>query len=244
VQPPHGPADQEFIDPVVLSLLQHAEDIGALAIIVFGSVARGEADYQSDFDLLVVVEDFSARLRTIDRVTKQGGVGTSPLVLTRATLSNGLSTRSSFIAHLLDEGLLIFETAAWQELKLALQTIAADADLLAAEVRRRVKELEPLSHAERFSNSPVTAKSHVYGIARALVIARLLQLGIHEYSWRRAFDCYAEIYPEQRREIETLKALRPYYEVARGRFGAVLPRDAERYDDLSGLVASVQRLAA
>lgn len=237
-------AARALSDPVVGSLLEDIEGAGVLAIVVFGSVARGEADWQSDFDLLVVVEDQNARLRTAGIVREQDGIKTVPLVLTSGTLVNGLSTRSSFIAHLLDEGVSIFETKEWRELRVRLEAIVADTAFLDAEVRRRIKELQPFTHPEWFANSPVTAKAHVYGVARALVIARLLQLDIHEYSWRRVFDVYAEVFPDRRRDIEAVKALRPYYEVIRGRSGAVLPPDAIRYENLPALVESVQRLAA
>jgi hypothetical protein len=96
---------------------------------------------------------------------------------------------------------------------------------------------------EHFRNSPVTAMSQIYGVARSLVIARLLERGVHEFSWRRAFDRYAELRPEMRGDLDALKRLRPYYEYARGRPHATLPTRDIGVPELRSLLDSAARLA-
>jgi Nucleotidyltransferase domain len=217
---------------------------GVLAVIIFGSVARDEADVQSDFDVLVVVEDHSVRTSILRTLGGRGVDAVCPLIITRNDLERGFSTRPSFVAHLLDEGLSVYETWGWQEIEISLQASASSVEALDAEVRQRTKELAPFAHPERFTSSPVTAMSYLYGVARALVIARLLQIGIHEYSWRRVFDLYADIRPELATELEILKGLRPYFERARARPGALLPKAPVTLEDLRQVVASIERLAA
>ena len=230
-----------FETPVLAALLQRLDLDRAVAVIVFGSVARGDQDAQSDLDVLVVVDDDEARASLL--AASDGGDSASPLVVTRRALLGGLSLRPSFVAHLLDEGVTVHETPAWADVRAALVPSAADGEALAREVRRRAKELEPLSRAERFANSPVTVMAHLYGVARALVIARLLQAGVHEYSWRHAFDRYAELRPDLRSDIEALAALRPYYECARGRPGTPTLQAVDT-EDVRRLVGSAERLAA
>jgi len=236
--------DPALREPGVSALVHDVGGAGVLSVIVFGSVARGEANERSDLDVLIVVEDNETRAAVLRSIREGPLREMSPLVLTRDALMRGLPVRPSFVAHLLDEGVSVYETPAWRDIEANLAAAVDDVDALAAEVERRTKELEPLAHPERFATSPVTAMSHLYGVARALITARLLQLGIHEYSWQRVFDRYAEIHPELISDLDAVKALRPYYECARGRPGAEVPTRAVAPEDLRKLVASVERLAA
>jgi predicted nucleotidyltransferase len=239
-----GIEDPALREHRVSALVEHVGSAGVLSIIIFGSVARGEADERSDLDVLIVVADNETRAAVLRSIREGPFRDLSPLVLTRAALMTGLPIRPSFVAHLLDEGVSVYETPAWRDIEASLAKSVGDVDTLAAEVQQRTKELEPLAHPERFANSPVTAMSHLYGVARALVTARLLQLGIHEYSWQRIFDRYAELHPELISDLDAVKALRPYYECARGRPGAEVPTRTVDPEDLRRLVASIERLAA
>jgi len=232
-----------FIVPVLSELVARVSHDHLVAVLVFGSVARGDQDSQSDLDVLVVVDDGEARRELFQALAADPSLALSPLVLTAKSLKCEVADRPSFIAHLLDEGVAFYETASWITIRKSLSKSALDVDALGREVRSRVRHLEPLSTPERFRNSPVTALSHLYGIARSLIIARLLQVGIHEYSWQRAFDRYAEVRPELRDDLEALKGLRPYYEYARARIGANAPDRVVGIDEVRQLVHSVQQLA-
>lgn len=210
-------------------------------MLVFGSVARGDDSAQSDLDLLIVVPgDEQVRSLRRDAATKELA---RALVLSRRAMLDEVALRPSFVAHLLDEGVVVRAGAGWGELREALVRAATNPRLLDDEVRRRARAVEPFADAERFVNSPVTALSHLYGIARSLVIARLLQAGIREYRWQRAFDRYAELRPELGDDIHALKELRPYYDVARARPGARLPDRRIDARDLEGLVRAVEHVA-
>ena len=60
----------------------------------------------------------------------------------------------------------------------------------------------------------------------------------------RDLDRYAEVHPELTSDLNAVKALRPYYECAHGRPGAEVPTRTVAPEDLSRLVASIERLAA
>jgi len=219
-----------------------------VTVVVFGSVARGDADQQSDLDVLVVLTDDESR-RELRRRLRERRADVTPLpvslaLFTPLRLIQEAADRPSFISHLLDEGVSIYDAPTWASLRAALVEKAADREALGREVRNRARHLEPLSGAERFSNrSPVTVLSHLYGISRSLVIARLLQAGIHEYGWRRAFDRYAEVRPDLRSQLEALKGLRPYYEYAHGRAGAVAPDRVVDAEEVRQLLDAAEQLA-
>jgi hypothetical protein len=213
-----------------------------IVTMIFGSVGRGDDDRQSDLDVLVVVGD-DDEARTLRSHVADGSFNVRPLVLSRRAMVDEVALRPSFVSHLLDEGRVVQQSPGWIPLREELALAASDRELLSREIKRRARAIESFASPERFSNSPVTALSHVYAIARSLVIARLLQSGVHEYSWQRAFDRYSELHPELRSEIDALKALRPYYEFARARPGSSRPDRSVGTDELRELVRSVELVA-
>ncbi len=229
----------------VRELLGQLQGEHVAAVVLFGSVARGDCDEQSDLDVLVVVEDGEGRQAVLAAFRQQSREDHPPLVMTVAALLQEAVDRPSFVAHLLDEGILLCSKPSWGRVRSSLSDRAFDRDALGREVRNRAKHLEPLLRAGRFRNSPVTALSHLYGIARSLAILRLLQEGIHEYSWQRAFDRYAELRPELGPDLQSLKDLRPYYEYARarGRTEADLPPEPMAASEMRALAGSVAHLA-
>jgi len=235
----HSPPGSKVAWSAILDRLAASMDFErVVSVIVFGSAAREDTTSQSDLDVLVVVEDAPrAVVVATDRATF------TPLVFTARALLREASVKPSFVSHLLDEGRVIYERPDWQDLQAELAIRASDTRALHREVQRRVRHLDPLHPVERYRNSPITAMSQIYGVARSLVIARLLEHGVREYSWRRAFDRYAEMRPDLRHDIEALKALRPYYEYSHARPGAMVPSRSVELDELQELVDSAERLA-
>jgi predicted nucleotidyltransferase len=85
------------------------ERLGATRVIVYGSVARGEATIHSDIDLLVVapsadrtyrrMADARAAIRDLSR-----GIPVSPLVLTPDEVATRQGQGDAFIQEILDTG--------------------------------------------------------------------------------------------------------------------------------------------
>ncbi|MDQ6945832.1 MAG: nucleotidyltransferase domain-containing protein [Actinomycetota bacterium] len=225
-----------------LSWLEDLPVADVVTVLLFGSIARGDDDERSDLDVMVVVEDRGAAAALDQAICSDRDQLVVPSVRTVASLLNEVKERPSFIAHLVDEGRILRQSPAWPPLRARLAEASTDHDALAAEVRYRLQHLEPFSRLERFRLSPVTVLSHLWAIARSVVIAQLLQQGVHEYSWRRAFDRYAELRPDLRGELEALKQLRPYYERARGRTGNGLPEVQIGTDDVRRLVEAVEQI--
>jgi len=88
------------------------KEYGATQVIVYGSVARGEATIHSDVDLLVVAPSAEkayirmahvlALIRDLSR-----GLPLSPVVLTPKELQERLARKDSFIQEILDEGIAL-----------------------------------------------------------------------------------------------------------------------------------------
>ena len=213
----------------------------AVVVMVFGSAARGDETELSDFDLLVVVRADDQVGDLVSRLREHSSRTHIPMVMTPASLVREARRRPSFVAHLLAEGIVIEEAPEWTELRETLGELTRDRDAIRREVSVRARDLEPFTHIERFRCSPITARSHLYAIARSLVIARLLEEGVQEFRWALAFDRYADLHPELRGDLIALKALRPYYEYARAR-SSRLPDAGPRITDRA-LVASVAQLA-
>lgn len=233
------PFNADAVCVAFLDRLAASPEFGhVIAVAVFGSSARGDVSTRSDIDVLVVTD-------TDERAIVRAAAGTSfaPLVFTTKGLLDDASMKPSFVSHLIDEARVLYERPDWPALRRELASRASDRAALQREVQRRVGHLHPLLPVERFRNSPVTAMSQIYGVARSLVIARLLEQGVHEYSWRRAFDRYAELRPDLRSDIEALKALRPYYEYSHERPGAKVPSGSVDVQRMRELVDSAARLA-
>lgn len=83
----------------------------ALSVVLFGSVARGSADRESDVDVLVIVEDDARAVRATDvadevgtRFFRRYGVPLSVMVTTAGSL---VGTRSAYLLSARDEGVLV-----------------------------------------------------------------------------------------------------------------------------------------
>jgi len=86
------------------------EQYGAQIVILYGSYARGEANEDSDVDLLVVApttEDFFRRMATARRLIRdlRHGIAVSPIVLTPEEFAARKAANDPFVETILQEGL-------------------------------------------------------------------------------------------------------------------------------------------
>jgi uncharacterized protein len=92
-------------------LLQALQRYQPQRIILFGSTARGEADADSDLDVLVIKETpepFVQRLETMARLCPTG-VHADILVYTPEELQHMVEDGNPFILRALEEGRVIYE---------------------------------------------------------------------------------------------------------------------------------------
>ena len=97
------------------------ERYGAERVLLFGSVARGEATEHSDVDMLIVAptrEGYYARLEAVRSIADdlQPGLPLSPIVLTREELEERLALGDQFYNEILRSGrdLLPLDESRWR----------------------------------------------------------------------------------------------------------------------------------
>lgn len=95
---------------VLLRIAQRLKrDHGAEKVIVYGSVARGEATVHSDIDLLVVAptgEKGYQRMATVKALVRDlsRGLPISPIVLTPEELTQRLADDDPFVREIVESG--------------------------------------------------------------------------------------------------------------------------------------------
>lgn len=85
------------------------QDYGAERIWLFGSMARGTGDEDSDVDLLIIArtdQGFFGRLATVQRLLREHrrGVAVAPIVLTPEELEARLAKGDQFIGDIVTHG--------------------------------------------------------------------------------------------------------------------------------------------
>ncbi|MBF0629597.1 MAG: nucleotidyltransferase domain-containing protein [Magnetococcales bacterium] len=94
-----------------------AEVVHAERIILFGSLARGEANEDSDIDLLVVVDkgfEQRSRWRELERIRDRIATFPMPrdiLLYSREEVARWYLSTNHIIAHALQEGIPLFDRA-------------------------------------------------------------------------------------------------------------------------------------
>ncbi|MDP2787362.1 MAG: nucleotidyltransferase domain-containing protein [Pseudomonadota bacterium] len=83
-----------------------------LRIILFGSYARGDADAQSDIDLLVVEQDVADRGQEMLRLTRSIGylgLGVDVLVYSEQEVARRGQVPGTLLYHALNEGKVLYD---------------------------------------------------------------------------------------------------------------------------------------
>jgi uncharacterized protein len=101
----------DLVDSTVLVRIADRlrERLGATRVIVYGSVARGEATIHSDIDLLVVAPSTDKTFRRLSGARAairdlSFGIPISPLVLTPDELALRQAQGDAFVREILDTG--------------------------------------------------------------------------------------------------------------------------------------------
>lgn len=112
-QPVVGPSVSLTSDPALAEIVRRLVDaFHPERIYLFGSKARGDADPDSDYDLLVVVPDDAPPERRRSRLAYEAlwwtGTAADVLVVTRGYFESRRGLRASLPGTVLREGTLVY----------------------------------------------------------------------------------------------------------------------------------------
>jgi nucleotidyltransferase-like protein len=239
-------------DLIKQALQQLGSHDAIVGVVVFGSLARDELADASDIDVLVVHQ---ASVSAADlRAAVRQSIASEPLLhrlehvkpifFTREALLDEMDRHPSFAAHLADEGLVLYRTAEFKPIGRILSSPPITRKALRGELATRLRQLRLFSDLDRFNGEFVPCLAQLYSIGRSVVIVKLLENDIREYSWRRVFDAYSEVRPELDTDLNRMATLRAYYEHVRNR--SELPSERRNVDSgyVDRAIDSIEAVAA
>ncbi|MBI3959071.1 MAG: nucleotidyltransferase domain-containing protein [Chloroflexi bacterium] len=105
---------REFADALATILRRIVEEYRPQKVILFGSLAWGHPDEDSDIDLLIVKDSSETPLQRrvqVRRVAAEAGrrIAFSPLVLTANELQHRLDINDSFYHKIVEQGQTLYE---------------------------------------------------------------------------------------------------------------------------------------
>ena len=189
---------------------------GIIGICVFGSVARGQANDDSDIDMLVLGDSPDIEPSSLYKLTPKSAreAGLSILYFTPDRLANHLRQASVFSLHLRRDGWIIFDRGG----RLAGILQEDPEPHPRQEILRQRKLLRSFRHTERFGGRFLFPLSHVYRIGRTVTYAQLVDRQVIEFDQGSAFALLATLMPSWSQEIKTIERLSPFYARTRSRY--------------------------
>jgi hypothetical protein len=186
-----------------------SEDRGIDAVLMYGSVARGDASGESDIDLLIVGRDAGYTIGSI-----RAWVGSidpdrraSYVFHTRDSFAELVREGSRFLVHLRSEGEVLLDRT--RELSAFLarpwEPVAVD-----AEIALELERLHTYDRPEVFGGRFLFALAHVFTIGKAIVMARLADEGHFEFNRKRAFEAFASRHPSRAADVRVVHSLEPF----------------------------------
>jgi len=198
--------------------------VGALpaieAVLLCGSVARGDANPWSDVDLLVTSSDPKLKVAELRKAIPEHDNVSLIYYLTRSFTASW-QRHPLFTAHLKKEGVVLFDPAG--VLSRMFDTPALTRADLAEEVRQYRAKLAPFRDAKRYNNNFLFCLSRLYSIGKGVIMAGLACRGVLEFNRDAAFAQFADLNPDLAGPVAVVVRLRPFYRLVSGRKPEPMP---------------------
>jgi predicted nucleotidyltransferase len=199
------------------------------AVLLFGSVARGDATADSDVDLIIVASD---PLRSV-QVREALGEEHWPTSITCHTWDSLAAAREeewSFFVHLREEGEVLY---GGPELKRSIdRTHSPDFTVWKARLGEELERLDRFDDLDRYSAGYNLPLARIFRTARYSCMLENTAAGESAFSRNACFDVFARRHPEVSAETDLVQRLWPFHARAQGRRGQTLPFEPEVETDV------------
>jgi predicted nucleotidyltransferase len=214
-------------------------------VCLFGSVARGDANDASDIDLLVLGSDPdlspSALLQELPDELRSAKW--SLVYFTTDKFRHILKSASPFIRHLRLEAETLYDPdEIFKDLLAATDTAQIDP---AKELRIRLAQLPAYDDLDVFKGDFLYPLSHLYSIAKSIVMLELVVEGVPEFNRDAAFTKFAKRHPDMEADVTVVARLRPFHLLVTRQASGELPfpsQDAQR--QVRDAVDAIRRIAS
>jgi len=179
------------------------------AILLCGSVARGDANEWSDVDLIVTSSEPNLTPQLLQKALSKRKERISLIYFPTSVFQKLYDDRALFIAHLKMEGIILFDRLEILK-RLLTQPFAPSIDV-AEEIRAHRAKLAPYADPRRFNNNFLFCLSHLYSIGKGVVMLGLVKRGKLEFNREEAFRRFAGLNPDLAKEALKVAQLRPFY---------------------------------
>ena len=185
---------------------------GLVGVVLFGSVARGEAVAGSDVDLLVIGEGDLPTRRSLMAGVPHGG-GSNPLalaIIADEDFQGRLSHGDAFLEHVADEGLVL-----WEREGRVTRALTTRKPPTRRQIRYQLdRELSKLSYFDdlsQFNGLFDLCCAQLFAIGKAVIILRLMLDGQKVFARQAVFTELRRQHPELAKAIAHVVALEPYW---------------------------------
>jgi predicted nucleotidyltransferase len=194
---------------------------GIDAVLLCGSVARGEANEWSDIDLVVIGSGPHLTPEQLRQRLSERDERVSLLYYPTSLFRKLYDQRALFIAHLKKEGIALYDRL--DLLKAVLTQPFVPVVDVTEEIKAHRAKLAPYTDPRRFNNNFLFSLSHLYSIGKGVIMLGLAKRGVLEFNREEAFRRFANLNPDLARETETVAQLRPFYRLVTCRQPEPLP---------------------
>jgi predicted nucleotidyltransferase len=199
------------------------------AVLLFGSVARGDATADSDIDLIIVANE---RLRSaqVREVLGEEHWRTSITCHTWDSLEAAREEEWSFFVHLREEGNIVY---GGPELKRSIdRTHSPDFTVWKERLGEELERLDRFDDLDRYTAGYNLPLARIFRTARYSCMLENTAAGESAFSRDACFNVFARRHPEVSGETDLVRRLWPFHARTQGRRGPVLPFEPEAETDV------------
>jgi predicted nucleotidyltransferase len=190
------------------------------AVLLCGSVARGDANPWSDIDLLLTSSDPKLTVAELRKVIAERN-NVSLIYYRTPSFATSWQRHPLFTAHLKKEGVVLFDPVG--VLSRMLDTPNFTKANVAEEIRQYRAKLAPYRYPKRYNNNFLFCLSRLYSIGKGVIMLGLASRGVLEFNRDTALQRFATLNPDMSERVAAVARLRPFYRLVSDRKPEPLP---------------------